>query len=196
MEDLGLAECLELFRAAHFWQLKGLSRCLCQRLPRLAQGHMEEALALAQQLDCPELWAALAPLAAKGPELRPFGAPFDALVREERRRWRQRQCGELRLRLANVPAARPGIVHWRQRMTEQQRHSLVLQGLEASEALVKGLKEHAPQLWRALSSKMWEELEEKEAFNKMAEAEELSLQESRSHLQQELEQLQQELQEI
>ena len=37
VEDLGLADSLELFRAAHFWQLKGLSRCLCQRLPRLAQ---------------------------------------------------------------------------------------------------------------------------------------------------------------
>lgn len=163
---------------------------------RLAQGRLEEALALARHLDCQELWASLAVVAAKAP-WQPFAEPvFDALVREERRRWLQRQCGELRLRLANVPAARPGIVHWRQRMTEGQRRSLVLQGMEGSEAMLKGLREHAPVLWRALSSKMWEDLEDKEAFERMAEAEELTFQESRSRLQEELEQLQQELQHV
>ncbi|CAJ1344970.1 unnamed protein product [Effrenium voratum] len=190
---------MDLLAAADCFEIPGLLHRCGQKLAKLLTPQvLPEALDLAQRLNSQELWRTLAPVAAR--ELPPASAslpaPLGALVWAERRKALERQAAELRLRLANVPAPRPGIVFWRQQLPQELQRELLREALEeqseeAVPAMLAGLKERAAGLFRAQCAARWKALPEetRSLCERCAQEDQEKFEQSKAHLEQQLQEV-------
>ncbi|CAJ1422083.1 unnamed protein product [Effrenium voratum] len=201
-DEVKVSDCfgaMDLLAAADCFEIPGLLHRCGQKLAKLLTPQvLPEALDLAQRLNSQELWRTLAPVAAR--ELPPASAslpaPLGALVWAERRKALERQAAELRLRLANVPAPRPGIVFWRQQLPQELQRELLREALEeqseeAVPAMLAGLKERAAGLFRAQCAARWKALPEetRSLCERCAQEDQEKFEQSKAHLEEQLQEI-------
>ncbi|CAK8990401.1 Protein roadkill (Hh-induced MATH and BTB domain-containing protein) [Durusdinium trenchii] len=198
LRDLDLLASMELLKAADCFEIRGLLQKCSQRVSKLLTAELlPEAITLAQQLSCSELWKALATFVAKDEKIlsRFSEAPFElrSLALSERKKILEKNLVELRLRLAHVPAPRPAIVFWRQSFSEAQQDYLVREALESrtesvSKALFQGYRDNAPAHFREACARRWKDLDDQTrcGFEVSALEDEEKSQHSKEHLEQQL----------
>mmetsp|Transcript_175866 Transcript_175866/g.558722 ORF Transcript_175866/g.558722 Transcript_175866/m.558722 type:complete len:308 (+) Transcript_175866:127-1050(+) len=207
--SLDLAATVELLVAADYLEIPGLLARCAQRLSKLlTPENFPEALELCTAICSPELLRQLASYAARGAvgaaapsllgvlptELRPLAAEARVALLE-------RELRQLRERLSMVPAPRPAVVFWRQALSLEEQRGFVYQALESGEAgiiipaLLHGLRDKAPALFREASQQHWESLdaEVRSRYEEAAFEDEAKVAQSRTGLEQLLDETKAEL---
>ena len=202
-ENLDMAESMDLLMAADRLEIPGLLLRVSQRLSKMLTADvLPQALQLAQSLSCAALWQCLATAVARSPAALP-GIPelpeaMQQMVRQERRVILERQVGGLRERLAMVPAPRPAIIFWRQRLSEADQRELVETALSLEggvAALFHGVREKLPGFVKEACQRRWEALDAptKAGFEQLATEDAEKSESARLRLTKELEDVRHEL---
>ena len=199
LRDLDLVGTMELLKAADCFEITGLLQKCSQRFGKILTPELlPEAIRLAEALSCAELWHALACFVAKADVKFDMPAELQTLVFQERKKLLEHHISEVRLRLANVPAARPAMIFWRQSLPEAFHRELVQEALldpKALPALFNGFREKAPVMFREACSKRWKDVDDatRRQFEDEALQDQMKFQESKCRLEHELQELGNEL---